>query len=196
MKLICKPTTEISITVISGTDRPGSFSDKVAGYVRNQYEKQGVRCHIAHMTEFPLNSVSGGRYGKAIPEIKAFNEPLLNADGWVMVIPEYNGSFPGILKMFIDYLPYPGGLNNKPISFIGEGDGAFGGLRAVEQMQMVAGYRDAHIFPERVFIQRVRKNFDEQTGIKDEFSQSLLDKQIQGFIDFIRRLTARTESDG
>ncbi len=180
----------MKITIISGTDRPGSFSDKVSKFVRSKYESLGVDANVASLTEFPLQSVAGGKYGKDIPELKSFNAQLLDSDGWVMVIPEYNGSFPGILKMFVDYLPYPGGLNGKPLSFIGEGDGSFGGLRAVEQMQMVASYRDAYIFPERVFIQRVRKNFDEQEGIKDEMVQSLLDKQIKGFVDYIGRLTA------
>lgn len=193
MKFISKSVSEMKITIISGTDRPGSLSDKVSNFVCSKYQDSGVQSNVASMTEFPLSSVAGGKYGKDIPEVKAFNNQLLDSDGWVMVIPEYNGSFPGILKLFVDYLPFPGGFNGKPISFIGEGDGSFGGLRAVEQMQMVASYRDAHIFPERVFIPRVRKNFDEDEGIKDEMVQSLLNKQISGFIDYIHRLSAVAE---
>ncbi|MDZ7716989.1 MAG: hypothetical protein U5J95_12320 [Balneolaceae bacterium] len=43
-------------------------------------------------------------------------------------------------------------MDKKPIAFVGEANGAFGGMRAVEQLQQVVGYRHAHVFPERVFI--------------------------------------------
>lgn len=63
---------------------------------------------VISLADFPLEEVVGGRYGKKLPAVEAFRKPILEADGLVFVIPEYNGSFPGILKMFIDYLPFPG----------------------------------------------------------------------------------------
>ena len=177
-----------TISIISGTDRPGSLSGKVADYVASKYREAGARPEKVSMADFPITKVAGGRYGEEIPEVEEFNAPLLASDGWVMIIPEYNGSFPGILKLFIDYLPYPGGMQNKPMSFIGEGNGSFGGLRAVEQMQMIAGYRYAYIFPERVFIPRVRSNFDVEEGIQESVTQDLLEQQVTGFVSFIRKL--------
>ena len=59
-------------------------------------------------------------------------------------------------------------------------------MRAVEQLQQVLGYRNAHVFPERVFIPRVDENFDEEHGIKDEVQQQLLESQISNFVQFVR----------
>ena len=76
------------------------------------------------------------------------------------------------------------------MAFIGEAAGAFGALRSVEQFQMIANYRNALQFPERVFIARVNKEFDEETGLKDEFTQSLLNSQVTNFVKFIEASTA------
>lgn len=184
----------LNISIISGTDRPGSLSLQLAGFIKQKYEDETVKASIASMEDFPLTQVVGGKYGEKIADVEAFISPILQADGWVIIIPEYNGSFPGILKMFIDYLPYPGGFQDKPVAFIGEGDGAFGGLRAVEHMQMVAGYRQAYTFPQRVFVQRVRKNFDQKDGITDPLIDSLLDEQVKGFIKFIRQLSGSMDA--
>jgi NAD(P)H-dependent FMN reductase len=183
----------INIQIISGTDRPNSNALRIAGYLKEQYSSSNTEVGIINLQKFPAAEVVGGPYGEEIPKLEKFVEPLLAADGLVFVCPEYNGGYPGILKLFIDYLPFPESLNKKPVCFIGEANGAFGGLRAVEQLQQVAGYRNAHVFPERVFISRVHKNFDEKQGIRDSFQQGLLESQIENFAPFVRGLTSSEE---
>lgn len=104
----------MNLKIISSTDRPNSNAIKVSGYVRSLYEKEGVDAEVISLADFPLEEVVGGRYGKKLPAVEAFRKPILEADGLVFVIPEYNGSFPGILKMFIDYLPFPGAFEKCP----------------------------------------------------------------------------------
>jgi chromate reductase, NAD(P)H dehydrogenase (quinone) len=176
-----------TICILSGTDRPGSVALKVANYIKPRYEAQGVDVRVVSLEDFPLEEAIGGKYGKELPRIEAFRNEVIEADGIVMVIPEYNGSFPGILKLFIDYLPFPDAFFKKPIAFIGEASGAFGGLRAVEQMQMICAYRNAHLYPERVFLQRVKSIFDEEDGIKDGNLSKLLHSQVEGFVQFVNR---------
>lgn len=182
----------INLQIISGTDRPNSNALRISKYLKKQYEQlEGVdlSADIINLQNFPTKDVSGGKYGSDTPElVQSFSKPLIASDALVVVCPEYNGGYPGILKLFIDYLPFPESLDKKPIAFVGEANGAFGGMRAVEQLQQVVGYRNAHVFPERVFISRVNKNFDEQKGIKDSFQQKLLESQIKNFVQFIRDL--------
>lgn len=178
----------ITIKIISGTDRPDSNALRVSKYVQGLYQKEGINAEIIDLQDFPLADVSGGQYGEDLPAVDQFVEEALDAGAWIVVCPEYNGGYPGILKLFIDYLPFPGSLNKIPIALIGEADGAFGAMRAVEQLQQVFGYRNAHIYPERVFISRINENFDDEKGIKNEFQQQLLVSQIEGFPEFIRNL--------
>ncbi len=178
----------INIEIVSGTDRPDSNALRISKYLQERYEALDtpVEAGIINLQNFPLQSVVGGEYGKDIPEINDFIKPLMSSDGLVVVCPEYNGGYPGILKLFIDYLPFPESLYKKPVCFVGEATGSFGGLRAVEQLQQVVGYRNAHVFPERVFISRVHKNFDPKEGIKDSFQQELLEDQIKNYVQFLK----------
>ncbi|TYP92027.1 NAD(P)H-dependent FMN reductase [Fodinibius salinus] len=176
----------INLGIISGTDRPGSYALRVSKYVQQKYKEQGVGAQIIDLQNFPVKQVSGGRYDDDLPDVDAFADQLISADGLVFVCPEYNGGYPGILKLFIDYLPFPESLNKKPVAMIGEAKGAFGAMRAVEQLQQVVGYRNAHLYPERVFIPRVHDNFDDDEGIDDEFQQELLESQVNSFPSFIQ----------
>lgn len=177
------------IAIVSGTDRPNANALMISKYLEKAYKAQGIDAYIIDLKDFPLASVVGGKYGKENASLEAFNKPFLDADGVVMVVPEYNGSFPGILKLFIDYLPFPSAFASLPMAFVGEASGSFGALRPVEQLQMVAAYRNAYLFPERLFINQVHQNFDPEKGPVNELQNELLGKQVVNFIDFVKRLT-------
>ena len=177
----------MDLKIISSTDRPNSTSLAVSKYLKKLFEKEGVIADVISLEDFPIADVQGGKYGNDIPSVEEFRRPILNADAILWVIPEYNGSFPGILKLFVDYLPFPEAFVKTSMSFIGVAAGAFGGLRAVEQFQMILNYRNAPQFPERVFIQRSSKTFDPETGINIPFQQELLEAQVKGFIEFVNK---------
>jgi NAD(P)H-dependent FMN reductase len=176
----------MDIKIISSTDRPGSNTRIFSEHVKEKFsEYAGVETEIVCLMDFPLADVQGGVYGHEPQSVIDFREPIVNADGLVFVIPEYNGGFPGILKMFIDYLPFPKAFNKMPIAYIGIANGAFGALRPVEQFQMIAGYRNALSFPERVFVPRFNKEFDPALGLVDPRTRDLLKSQIINFTAFV-----------
>jgi chromate reductase, NAD(P)H dehydrogenase (quinone) len=181
------------IAVLACTDRPGSRTFKVASYIHQQYEKLNVDSNVISLTDYPFNEVFGGKYGKEIPAVTAFNQNVLSHDGLVFVIPEYNGSFPGVFKLFIDYLPFPKSFLGVPIAFVGVATGSFGALRAVEHAQQVVGYRNGYVFPERVFIARADKNFDPVHGLSDRLYAQLLDSQIKNFSIFVSNTLPKPE---
>jgi len=172
------------IHILASTDRPNSNALKVAEYTQTLLEEfSDVKTFS--LNDFPLKDVVGGKYGKDIESVNKFNNAFLDADGFLFVVPEYNGGFPGILKVFIDYLPFPEALEKKPVSFIGESAGSFGALRPVEHLQQVLGYRNALIYPERMFISGVNSQFDKESGLKSDKLQELLEGQIKGFSEFV-----------
>ncbi len=175
----------MDLKIISSTDRPKSNALDISKYVSFLYKQRGINADVISLEDFPLEAASGGRYGHEVEELIAFRTPVVEAEGLIFVIPEYNGSYPGILKMFVDHLPFPEAFEKMPMAFIGESSGAFGALRAVEQFQMVANYRNALQFPERVFIPRVHDEFVEGEGLRDSFKQNLLISQTENFIKFV-----------
>lgn len=174
-----------SIIIISGTDRPNSNSIRVARFVKKKYDQLQVNAELFDLRDYPFHEIIDGSYDSKKPKVREINQKLMNADGLVFIVPEYNGSFPGVLKLMLDYMPFPDALVHKPIAYIGEASGAFGGLRAVEQLQLVMNYRNAFSYPERVFIQRISKNFNDEDGPTDPFTAKLLNEQCSGFVKWI-----------
>jgi len=174
------------ITILSCTDRPESNAWSVSTQLGGLYRNQGVSVNLQSLRDFPTKDVAGGRYDDEIPSVDTFNERVLSGDGLVLVVPEYNGGFPGVFKLFFDYLPFPEALANVPVALVGEADGYFGALRPVEHLQDLLIYRKAHIYPERVFLPRINSVLDDKGKIADKSKVERLEKQAKGFVEFVR----------
>ena len=173
--------------IISATNRPGSNSLIVAGIIQKIYEELGCSPEILSLREVPFQSLLKNPYPEKLPKgVQEFISKLNKASAFTVVCPEYNGSFPGIFKFFIDHWSYPETFEYRPISFVGLG-GRFGGLRAVEQMQQIMGYRNAFIYPQRIFLQNIGDLLSNKE-ITDQNIMSLLKEQASGFLKFISAL--------
>lgn len=183
------------IYILVGTDRPASKSLTVAKTIENLYKNMDEDVSLLQLEDLALNELNGSHYSSPKPaKIEKAIHDLLHADGLVVVCPEYNGSMPGILKLFIDQMKYPESFENRPVCFVGLG-GRFGGLRPVEHLQQIFGYRNSFIYPHRVFIQNVWNLFKGDTNT-DPLIQELLEKQAQGFRRFIRALKSENLHGG
>lgn len=177
------------IQVIVGTNRKGSRSNQLADLVLTYFEKHGARAEKISLEDFSWESLEEGLYGiDNVPEsFKSAISKVDQASGLYIICPEYNGSYPGVLKTFIDYWSYPRSFDHRPVCFMGLG-GKFGGLRPVEHLQQVFGYRDAFVFPERVFLQNVWESLSKEGKITDKVAEELLDRQVKHFIKFIKAI--------
>ncbi len=100
----------------------------------------------------------------------------------LIVSSEYNGSYPGALKYFIDFWTYPDSFEFRAAAFVGLG-GRYGGVRPIEHLQQVFGYRNCFTYPERVFLFNVWSLFKEGK-ISDATTLNLLRQQVTGFTKF------------
>jgi NAD(P)H-dependent FMN reductase len=76
------------------------------------------------------------------------------------------------------------------VAFVGAANGMYGALRPVEHLQGVFGYRNAHIYPDRVFVSGVGKKFDAAGALVDADIDQRLAAQAEGFAAFIGKLKA------
>jgi chromate reductase len=173
-----------SILVISGTNRPASSTLRVARRVAHHYSEAQILAELLNLEELPIEMFKPEAYKNKPPALEAIQQRVIDAAGLHVVLPEYNGSFPGVLKYFIDLLKFPESFDRKPVAFVGVASGAWGGLRAVEQMQMVFGYRNAHLYPDRVFISGVASKVAPDGSISDAAIDERLSKQVLGFAPF------------
>jgi NAD(P)H-dependent FMN reductase len=150
----------LNIPVILGTNRKGRMSAHVARFVTEELMKRdGVATELIDIAEMPL------RVDGAADDVKdpAFSEKMEKADGLVIVAPEYNHSFPGLLKHVLDtclseYI-------HKAAGVVGVSSGPFGGTRVVQsflpffrEVGLVATFTDLNF-------SNVAKAFDEQGNL-------------------------------
>ena len=178
------------ITLLSGTNRPGSNTRKVTAIVEGLYRELGVPVQVLDLADLPPEIFSPAAYATKPASFARFAEAITGSDGVVVVTPEYNGGLPGVLKYFIDMLPFPESFENRPVCFIGLAAGMWGALRPVEQLQLIFGYRNACLFPGRVFLPSVGRLLDDAGQLTDAALRERLREQADGFRRFVAKLRA------
>lgn len=174
------------IEIVSGTNRPESNTLKVARLLKLHYDREGRAARILDLQDMPPEIFHPSSYAAKPASFAPLSDRVLNADGLHMVVPEYNGSYPGVLKYFIDMLRFPESFEHRNVAFTGVAAGIWGAFRAVEQLQMVFGYRNAYVMPERVWIPKVHTLWNaDATAFTDETYSKMLTNQVKGFIQFI-----------
>jgi NAD(P)H-dependent FMN reductase len=176
------------IEIISGTNRPGSQTRKVAGLLERLYKEAGEsEVRILDLAELPAGVFEATSYASRPAGFEPFADRVLAADGLHVVTPEYNGSFPGALKYFIDLLKFPESFEHRCVAYTGVAAGVWGGFRAVEQLQMVFSYRNAYNLPERVWIPGIMKKWSpDGNSLTDEMAMNLLRQQVKEFREFTK----------
>jgi len=176
------------ITLLVGTNRPGANSRKIALEIASIYESLNVATHTLDLQDLPSELFAPESYAEKPKAFKPFSDAVLSAKGLHLIVPEYNGGFPGVLKYFIDMLPFPESFEGRAVAFTGVAAGQFGALRPIEQLQQLFSYRNGYLYPNRVFIPGVHSVVDDTGKLKDEKLKERLVAQAKGFAEFIERV--------
>ena len=176
------------ITLLIGTNRPASNSRKIARHIEEIYAEIKVPLRVLDLAHLPAEIFSPASYAEKPKSFHPFAETILQSSGLHVISPEYNGGIPGVLKYFIDMLKFPESFEHRPVCFTGLSAGIWGALRPIEQLQAIFGYRNAFIFPERVFLPQIHNTLDENGRLKNLELVDRLRKQAHGFIDFVEKL--------
>ena len=177
---------KLFIPVILGTAREGRRSEAAAKYMLEQVKQAGLETELIDVRDFLHRATQ-----ETFPGQEELGEKLKRADGYVVVSPEYNHSFPGELKLFLDtfYQEYA----RKPVGICGVSIGPNGGVRAVEQLRLV--FIEFHAVPirEAVYFRNAIDLFDERGQIKDQGYEKFAKTFLEEFVWFANALkTARS----
>ena len=176
------------LTLLSGTNRPGSNTRKVAAHIEKIYKDLQIPLAVIDLAKLPPEIFAATSYADKPKSFEPFSQGILNSTGLIIVSPEYNGSVPGVLKYFIDMLKFPESFEGRPVCFVGVAAGIWGALRPIEQLQAIFGYRNALIYPERVFLPKINDLLDASGQLNSADIIERLTAQATGFIDFVQRL--------
>lgn len=177
------------IVIISGTNRPDSSTVRVAKAVQDIYRNLEIDTQFLDLIDLPEDLFKPTSYASKPESFAKFTNPILDSKGLVIVTPEYNGGPPGVLKYFIDMLPFPDSFEHRPVAFIGLSAGMWGALRPVEQLQQIFGYRNAFIYPDRVFLPGIISLLSDENKLKSSQEWELVEQQCEGFMKFVNALS-------
>jgi NAD(P)H-dependent FMN reductase len=173
----------LSIPVILGTPRQGRLSEHVARVMIEQLSKRAdVATTLIDVRTLDLSSMDAG---EAVKDT-GFSEAMLRADGLVIVTPEYNHGYPGILKHVLDsnlkeYI-------HKPVGLCGVSAGGFGGTRVVESLVPVMRELGLVTVFWDVNVSGVTRAFDETGTLLDQALPRRIGKMLDELVWMARVL--------
>lgn len=171
-------------TVISATNRKNSISLLVAEYYLNQLENKGHPASLLSLTDLPADMLSPDFQGSLNENFKKIQEQIFKTTKFLFIIPEYNGSFPGVLKAFIDACKFPESFNGKKAALVGVAAGRYGNIRGVEHFTGICMYIGMHVMPQRLHIPSVKNELDTGNNLFRENTVRFVNQQIDKFIAF------------
>jgi NAD(P)H-dependent FMN reductase len=124
-----KPDRPLFIPIILGTSRQGRRSEYVARFVFEQTKKRAdIETELIDVRKLPMRLDDAGEQMKNT----AFSATIERCDGIILVVPEYNHGYPGLLKHALDmnleeYI-------HKAVGICGVSAGPFGGARVIEAL--------------------------------------------------------------
>ncbi|MFB6291964.1 MAG: NADPH-dependent FMN reductase, partial [Candidatus Nanohaloarchaea archaeon] len=163
----------------------GRKSIHAARKAKQFFEENGDEAEVFDPAEKDIPMLQERRYKveNPHPDVEEFGQKVEEADGIVLVAPEYNHTYPGALKNLLDHL-YPE-YEDKPFSYITVSGGGFGGVRCLEQLKLLTVTLNGHPGPE-LPVSRVGSVFDEEGELVDKDYE-------ERFKDFVRDVSEHAE---
>jgi len=136
------------------------------------------------LTELPDTFIATDLYGKRSEAFKLILDAINPSDKFLFVIPEYNGSYPGVLKVFVDACDFPETFYEKKAALVGISSGKYGNIRGVDHFTGVCHYFSLHVLPLKLHIANIKTELDENNNLFKEDTVKFVNEQIDKFIAF------------
>ena len=156
----------MNILIVSGTNRPNSASLAVATYIQQSYVEH-LECKVLSLCDLPHDLLNNNYYSQRHPQMLAMAQMIQAGDVILFVIPEYHGSFPGIVKFFLDLMP-SSTFRHKPVGIIGVSDGHAGNMRGIDHFVGVMHYLRARVISLFPKISNVQTMMNGETFVPDD----------------------------
>jgi NAD(P)H-dependent FMN reductase len=164
-------------TIISGTNRAGSNSLKIARQYQEMLHKRGIDARLISLEGLNLNARSQEFSGLE-------EEALIPAEKFIFVLPEYNGSYPGSLKTMIDLSDIRKVWWGKKALLTGVSTGRAGNLRGMDHLTGALNYLKVTVHPNKLPISSVDRLLNGTGVITDQPTVEAMEKQVDEFVEF------------
>lgn len=167
------------ITLISATNRPDSWTSRVANVYKSRLQQKAVDFQFLDLINLPEDMFSVNMYNVKSPDFARIEKDFLYpATKYIFIIPEYNGSYPGVLKLMIDASDIRNSFHNKKAAMVGVSDGRAGNLRGMDDLTNVFNYLKINVLHCKIPISSISKQFNAEGEFIAEETLALIDQQI------------------
>ncbi len=165
------------ITIISGTNRADSMSLRTAKAYYEILKEQKI--------DVSLLSLENKQVWERGPSMLAIEKQyLIPAEKFIFIMPEYNASFPGILKVMIDNSDIKKCWWYKKAMLTGISDGRAGNLRGIEHMTSILHYMKVNVSYNKLLLSKIKDEIDMDANIIKPETGLLIMQQIEEFLEF------------
>lgn len=172
----------MKIEIISGSPRTNSVTHRVALHLKDWLKQNSAHdADIIDMKDWnvpPIQSVWSS-IDKVPVEFKPLAERVFSADAFILVSPEYNGSYSPAMKNLLDHFPKQ---HHKPFGIVTASPGAMGGMRASQQLLQLVPALFGVASPYLLIVPAVDKKFSPDGDLLDENFQSAVHNFISEFL--------------
>ena len=179
--------SQFKIAVIVGSLRKDSFNRKL-GLALAHLAPQDFTFEHVEIGDLPLYNQDHD--GQPPESVKRLKTDISSAQGLLFITPEYNRSFPGVLKNAIDHASRPYGQSawsGKPAGVLGVSVGAIGTALAQQHLRNVLAYLDVPTLGQpEAFIQNKDDLFDDKGHIGNEGTQKFLQAWLDKYVAWVR----------
>lgn len=165
------------ITIISGSNRDDNNTKKVALEYQRILKEKNVPAQI-----FSLDEINSTLRNESF--IKSENELLIPSERFIIIMPEYNGSYPGILKLMMDNTDIKKVWWYKKVLLTGVSTGRAGNLRGMEHLSGVLLHLRMQVHHNRLPISLVDKLMDNEDHFNDSSTLNAINIQLDEFLKF------------
>ncbi len=158
---------------------------EMATFYQKKLHFAGYETIIIDLKDLPVDFAFSALYenkGKNT-DYNVFQEKLDSIQKLFIFIPEYNGSYPGVLKTFIDGLRYPDSFRDKKIALVGLASGMLGNAVGLSHLGDVLSYMGANVLGLRIKLGEIGKYFDGAIISHPKYEE-FIDQQIEKFLNF------------
>lgn len=165
------------ITIISGTNRVGSKTLQVANHYLKILKEYESDAHLISLVGLDVQSRN-----EAVLKLEA--DYLIPSSKFIFIMPEYNGSFPGVLKLLMDNTDIKKCWWHKKAMLVGVADGRGGNLRGIEHMTNILHYLKMNVHYNKLPLSKINDELDGEGQFINAVTIAAIEEQIKGFVEY------------
>ncbi len=177
------------VTIIIGSNRKDNISKLIGDiYINILTELFNEKVEMVNLEEMPSAILHSDMYTQKNEWLERLKtDILIPTNKYIFILPEYNGTFPGAVKLFVDALSSKDAdtvFYGKKAALVGVSAGKFGNWLGLEHFGVVLNYLKISVFHQKVSISNLWDFMKDGISFEDAKTEGYIKKQLEGFLNF------------